>query len=82
MQKVVGSNPISRFEKTCVAGLFRLGSRLVRLHPVGLIPDSRPTDAGRSEENVLVAGRPWLVRTQVILRARHDISDPGPVLSV
>lgn len=34
-------------KRPAFAGLFRWGSRLVRLHPVGLILDSRPADRRR-----------------------------------
>src|SRR5829696_5089582 len=55
MQKVEGSNPFIRFSRRpAFAGLFRWSSRLVPLHPVGLIPDSRLADRWRLQGKRLV----------------------------
>jgi hypothetical protein len=54
---------------------FGLGSRLVRLRPVGLIPDSRSADRGLLKQNARFAGGFSLVRTEAILQAcrRSDV---------
>jgi hypothetical protein len=44
-------------KRPAFAGLFRWSSRLVRLHPVGLIPDSRPADHRALKKNARFAGR-------------------------
>jgi hypothetical protein len=56
-------------KKLPFAALFRCGSRLVRLHPVGLISDSRSADRRRRQGKRPVC-RPILVRpTEVSLQA-------------
>jgi hypothetical protein len=59
--------PLSK--RPAFAGLFRCGSRLVPLHPVGLIPDSRCADRRGLQGKRRFAGRFSFVRTEVILQA-------------
>jgi hypothetical protein len=57
MQKVEGSNPFSRSRRGPVfAGLFCVRSRLVRLRPVGLTPDSPRADRRPFQRKPLFAG--------------------------
>jgi hypothetical protein len=53
--------PSAASRRPAFAGLFRWRSRLVRLHPAGLIPDSRPPIAGDFKEIGRLAG-PILAR--------------------
>jgi hypothetical protein len=78
MQKVVGSNPISRFRKglylqaffACAVGLcVCVGSDLLRTR--------RGPIVGRSKKNGLFAGRFWFVRTEVLLQACRRSSVPA-----
>jgi hypothetical protein len=69
MQKVVGSNPISRFREGRHLQAFCVRSRLVRLRRVGLIPDLPRDDRRLVKENALFAGRFSFVRTEVLLPA-------------
>jgi hypothetical protein len=73
MQKVVGSNPISRFRKACDAGLFRWTSRVVRLRRVGLIPDSRARRASGGFKKAPACRQFWSVRTEERLQAAQNV---------
>jgi hypothetical protein len=61
--------PSAASENLRFAGIFRCGSRLVPLHPVGLIPDSRSADRRRLQGKRPVCRPISFVQTEVILQA-------------